>query len=339
MALNRFQSRLPQTGQRSCHDSDGLIIDCANSGQDAEYSVGIQWPDNRFRVCGELVEDRLTDLTWTRCANPAGFPLDWQEALDYVAEMNQQQALGFDDWRMPNRRELRSLISHQTLRPPLPLDHPFTDVFGNWYWTSTTAAVAPDHAWYISLDGGRMFFGGKDQSFMLWPVRGRANDRVLQTGQNVCHDALGRVRPCAGSGADAEYPSGASWPKPRFQTVSDGVQDLLSGLVWHSDADIGEGPVSWQQALRSIHELRTATGESAWRLPNINELESLVDCSRGQPALPDQHPFQAVRDVYWSATTSLYEPDWAWALYLDKGAVGVGMKRFARFHAWAVRVC
>ncbi|MET0090290.1 MAG: hypothetical protein ABW068_09780 [Candidatus Thiodiazotropha sp.] len=76
MALNRFQSRLPQTGQRSCHDSDGLIIDCANSGQDAEYNAGIQWPDNRFRVRGELVEDRLTDLTWTRCANPAGFPLD-----------------------------------------------------------------------------------------------------------------------------------------------------------------------------------------------------------------------------------------------------------------------
>lgn len=42
-------------------------------------------------------------------------------------------------------------------------------------------------------------------------------------------------------------------------------------------------------------------------------------------------------DVYWSSTTSLYEPDWAWALYLDKGAVGVGQKTQAIFHVWIVR--
>jgi hypothetical protein len=33
----------------------------------------------------------------------------------------------------------------------------------------------------------------------------------------------------------------------------------------------------------------------------------------------------------------MYEPDWAWALYLEKGAVGVGHKQQARFSAWAVR--
>jgi hypothetical protein len=52
--------------------------------------------------------------------------------------------------------------------------------------------------------------------------------------------------------------------------------------------------------------------------------------------LPEGHPFSDVRDVYWSSTTSLFEPDWAWALYLDKGAVGVGQKRQARFYVWAV---
>ena len=76
-----------------------------------------------------------------------------------------------------------------------------------------------------------------------------------------------------------------------------------------------------------------------WRLPNINELESLVDCGTHSLALPDGHPFNEVGDVYWSSTTSLYEPDWAWALYLDKGAVGVGQKTYARFRVWAVRSC
>jgi len=50
----------------------------------------------------------------------------------------------------------------------------------------------------------------------------------------------------------------------------------------------------------------------AWRLPNINELESLVDCGQYNPALPMHHPLTAVQNIYWSSTTSLYEPDWAW---------------------------
>jgi len=39
-----------------------------------------------------------------------------------------------------------------------------------------------------------------------------------------------------------------------------------------------------------------------------------------------------VREAYWSSTTGTYEPDWARALYLDKGAVGVGQKAGAHFH-------
>jgi len=65
-------------------------------------------------------------------------------------------------------------------------------------------------------------------------------------------------------------------------------------------------------------------------------LESLVDSSTHSPALPGNHPFAEVREVYWSSTTSFYEPDWAWALYLEKGALGVGVKANRTFHAWPV---
>jgi hypothetical protein len=44
-----------------------------------------------------------------------------------------------------------------------------------------------------------------------------------------------------------------------------------------------------------------------------------------------------IQDGYWSSTTSTYEPDWAWALYLDKGAIGVGQKRGKHFHVMALR--
>ena len=81
----------------------------------------------------------------------AEFPLAWKEALDHIATMNRDKALGFTDWRLPNRRELRSLMSHQTRKPALPEGHPFVNVFSGWYWTSTTAAINTAYAWYIHM--------------------------------------------------------------------------------------------------------------------------------------------------------------------------------------------
>ncbi len=62
-----------------------------------------------------------------------------------------------------------------------------------------------------------------------------------------------------------------------------------------------------------------------------------MDYHHACPALPPGVPLTQVRDAYWSSTTSVYEPDWAWALYLDKGAIGVGQKKGRYFHVMAVR--
>ena len=75
-----------------------------------------------------------------------------------------------------------------------------------------------------------------------------------------------------------------------------------------------------------------------WHLPTINELASLVDCDAHSPALPAGHPFIGLQDGYWSATTSFFECDWAWVLYLDKGACGVGHKPGRTFFLWPVGV-
>jgi hypothetical protein len=183
--------------------------------------------------------------------------MTWQEALHWVDKINSEQTYGFSDWRLPNRRELRSLVSHQTRRPPLPEHHPFVNVYLSWYWTSTTAAIAPDHAWYVSMDGACMFYGGKDQSFMVWPVRGQGN--TLQgTGQKECYDARGLGVTCAGSGQDGEFKVGIAWPEPRFFCEADGVIDQLTGLRWLRHADLTTGPVSWLEALAAVEAFRRA---------------------------------------------------------------------------------
>ncbi|RMD67716.1 MAG: DUF1566 domain-containing protein [Gammaproteobacteria bacterium] len=154
----------------------------------------------------------------------------------------------------------------------------------------------------------------------------------LQTGQRRCFDARGRPIPCPGTGQDGELQKGLPWPSPRFEDLGDKVIDRLTGLAWRRSADLTRGPVSWEEALAAVKGLG-----KGWRLPNINELESLVDADASSPALPPDAPFDDVREAYWSSTTSAFEPDWAFALYLDKGAVGVGQKPGRHFFVWAVR--
>jgi hypothetical protein len=326
-----------QTGQITCHDANGREIPCRGTGHDGELRRGAAWLFPRFEPRGDTVLDRLTGLEWAGNANLPEFPLFWQDALDYVSSMNRKQAFGHRDWRLPNRRELRSLISYQTKKPPLPAGHPFRNVFPSWYWTSTTAAVNPSFAWYIHMEGARMFYGHKEESHLCWPVRGQSHGIFPATGQTRCYDAMGQTVSCENSGQDPEYRYGFPWPEPRFEVNEEYAVDRLTGLRWRKEAEMTGREVSWEEAFEAIKTLKEhAENGLHWRLPNVNELESLVDCGSHNPALPAGHPFEPVHEAYWSSTTSMFEPDWAWVLYANKGALGVGHKAGRYFHVWAV---
>jgi hypothetical protein len=228
----------------------GRMIDCAGSGQDAEFKRGASWPASRFEVLENAVLDRLTGLVWTKNAAITEFPLTWQEALDHIAAMNRDSVSGSSDWRLPNRRELRSLMSHQARQPALPEGHPFVNVFSGWYWTSTTAAINTAYAWYIHMEGARMFYGRKDQFFLLWPVRGGGDAILPATGQTRCYDVQGQLISCAGSGQDGESHSGVPWPEPRFEEAGSMVVDRLTNLCWRASADLSGKPSTWEGALK-----------------------------------------------------------------------------------------
>ena len=324
------------TGQDRCYDVRGREVPCAGTGQDGETRSGLGLA-LRFEVKGELVYDRLTGLFWPRKASLFEFPMNWEEALSALKGLNQEGFLGFSDWRLPNRRELRSLVFFQAKNPVLPPGHPFEGVFHGWYWTSTTAAINPRYAWNVHFGGGRMFYSHKEDERMVWPVRGIF--RLPATGQVSCYDFQGQKIPCAGSGQDGELRSGLPWPKPRFEAQEEVVLDRLTGLFWTRRADLAPGLTTWEEAFEVVKNLnqRGWGGFSDWRLPNINELESLVDAEYHSPALPADHPFEGVQEFYWSSTTSYCDPLWAWALYLTKGAVGIGLKHGPHFYVWAVR--
>ncbi|THB77012.1 MAG: DUF1566 domain-containing protein [Desulfobulbaceae bacterium] len=323
------------TGLTECFDCQGRKIDCAGSGQDAEHANFTPCPEPRFKILdNNLVLDQLTQLVWPKDANIADNILNWHEGLEWICELNGKEFFGRDDWRMPNRRELRSLIDHSCKNPALPKGHVFENVNLGWYWTSTTSTVNNRYAWYLHTEGGRMFYGNKSEFYWVWPVAGE-NKTLPRTGTNVTYDDNGKVCTSVCNGQDGDLLSGIVWPTPRFEMTIYGVLDNLTGLVWCQETFINDNPVSWDKAIEMIDCYCRDRGQQ-YRLPTINELESLVDASQHFPALPANHPFSNPREAYWSSTTSGYETDWAYVLYLNKGAVGVGYKTNHDFHVWPV---
>jgi len=294
------------TDQQTCFNGRGEVIPCASSGQDGDRQTFRPAPAERFESRGDIVNDTVTGLQWSRHANPFEFPCTWREAADLIDGMNGSRAHGRDDWRLPARRELFSIISHQCINPALPKNHPFGDVFHGYYWTATSCARLPDQAWYVHLGGARVYRGMQTGAGLAWPVAGP-----------LSHPAP---------------------PRPRFRLRNDIVEDHLTGLWWTATARIGPAQTAWEEALAAAAALNRKTygGSTGWRLPNIRELESLVDLVRHSPGLPADHPFQEIQEGYWSSTTSAYEPRYAWVLYMQDGAVGVGFKPQATFSAWAV---
>jgi hypothetical protein len=157
------------------------------------------------------------------------------------------------------------------------------------------------------MGGGRVYRGMQHGSYMVWPVAG------IESGRARIQD--------------------------RFVAREHAFFDRLTRRTWLNGTGMDIGALSWRQALgcvKRINAQKTA-GHRDWRLPGIRELESLVDLAEHSPALARACPLHRVQEGYWSATTSLYEPRYAWVLYSRDGAVGVGYKPQKDFYLLAIR--
>lgn len=173
--------KLPVTGQTTCSDTDGVTIDCANTGQDGEHQAGVAWPSPRFTVgtgeAADCVTDNLTGLMWVRAPNnlsPAS--ANW-EAADTTA--NDLSLCGYSDWRLPDVRELETLATNGVPGGASYLnDQGFVGVQETNYWTSTSRAYWGERdptqlpAWTGELDGNLFHEYSKASAKAIWPVRG-----------------------------------------------------------------------------------------------------------------------------------------------------------------------
>lgn len=188
-SLATFPAVLSKTGQNQCYKTDGgTTIDCSGTGQDGELQKGVAQANPRFTVNNGTVTDNSTGLIWLQdanCAKNSGFDADglitWAQAFSFISEVNagttncsdtSNSGSNQSDWRLPNVKELQSLIDYQNSSPVLPSTNPFTSVVSSWYWSSTSFKPTLSNAWRVTLATGYVGAAPKGTTFSVWPVRG-----------------------------------------------------------------------------------------------------------------------------------------------------------------------
>jgi hypothetical protein len=149
------------------------------TGDDGDLEKGVEKPFFKDRFTDNAdgtVTDNLTGLIWLRNANCFG-TRTWNDALIDSNGLNSGECGLTDgsvagDWRLPNRRELLSLIDDEHYNPALPSGYPFTNVQSDYYWSSTSRAEGIVAGWYVHMFDGHVYGSIKTFPSYVWPVRG-----------------------------------------------------------------------------------------------------------------------------------------------------------------------
>jgi pimeloyl-ACP methyl ester carboxylesterase len=165
-----------------------------------------------------------------------------------------------------------------------------------------------------------------------------------QTGQTKCYDTAGTEITCAGTGQDGEIRAGVPWPNPRFTPgiglEADCMIDNLTGLMWPKNGNLSNSTKNWNNAIDYVGTMNSGgglCGHSDWRLPNVNELESLFNGSSNTATWLNSQGFMYVNmNFYWSSTTSAYDTDKAWSVDMRYGD-WYGFSKTVSFCVWPVR--
>ncbi len=294
---------LVDTGQDRYYDDSGNEIYCPQIGedfygQDAQYD-GVQ-PSYQDNGDG-TVTDLVTGLIWQQ--TPTTMSFSWQEALDYCEDL---ELAGYDDWRAPSLKELFSIQNFESGWPYI--DTLIFDLAGGTvdkdqqYWASNFYYVGTTH------DGAPTAFGVNHGT---GHIKGYPSDAGGPFGNYVR-----AVR-------------GDTYGENDFVDNQNGtVTDQATSLMWQSVGT--EEGMDWEDALIYAKNLELG-GYDDWRLPNIKELQSIVDYSGVFPAI-NSTLFNCTSftneggyldyGYYWSSTSAYFglnSPEYYYAWYTAFG--------------------
>ncbi len=261
-------------------------------GKGKQLPLSSGWTDG-VRV----VLDENTGLCWEfKSPNPedvnyGGARFTFAQAEEvHAGALNAVRYGGFDDWRIPNKDELRSIFDY--CRPGSVID---TDIFGACpvgdYWTKNIYRLQPYFSWVLFSGMGSGIAKRTDAENYVLAVRG-GNDR-----------RFGEPDPS------------------RFHDNGDGtVTDEVTGLMWQKETNPRIGPKDADAACRRM----TLAGYHDWRLPNIKELNTLLNLNPDNDSwfFEDFFPIPPNEKMLHYASCGVFEGHYAWVTNFTYGYDG-----------------
>ena len=219
------------------------------------------------------VRDKVTGLTWElkqavgdlRALNNV---YSWTDAQTFVNDANNAGFCGVSDWRIPTREELLSIVDRDGGQINSIY---FNDISSSGYWTSDVDVNNPLNAWLVT-------FATANEQAQIQAKAAMAHVRLVRGNWNI-----GSSKP------DSIYDFGVSV-----------VTDKQTGLMWQMTPSAGYDFITAQnEASASL-----VGGFDDWRLPDINELSSIVAVNQTSVAFNVTAFDLNNTDVLWSSTES-----------------------------------
>lgn len=328
-------------------DAQGKVLNQAISYQESPWScirdetTGYMW---EVKTADQSLRDYRWTYTWydSRPLGNIGDPGDinsggstcfageFCNSEHYVQALNKAKLCGFDDWRLPNLYELRSIRDYGTVGavPAIDTSYFVNDPAG-LMWTDVGAESNSLKAYALRFSAvyttsTAVSAQAEYDKAILAHVRAvRGGTRVAATAPAKCLISAANPNPSL---------DGQQTPTARFIINTDGtVEDKLTGLMWKrcAEGQVNDNCVSQNadQYTSFAHVLDTAkksnfAGYLDWRVPNIKELNSIVEPLCRGPAI-NSEVFPGVSGhAYWTSSPIVQpaEAGTLWYVHFQDGA-------------------
>lgn len=263
------------------------------------------------------VTDPNTGLTWKRCMEGQTWSYGTCTGTFATYTFDQANALtgkvtfaGQSDWRMPNIRELTTIVDYTKVNPAIDLNV-FPNTAASGVWSGSPLAVDASNVWVVNFSDGGAHYNGRNYSSGVRLVRG---------GQQSFEPLNGLERPDTdyvnhGDGTTTHTPTGLMW------------QRCMLGQTWLGSTCTGTASKLRWDAAKAITS--NFAGKADWRLPTERELLSLVDYTTTEfhsPINAGLFPNDAAADV-WSDSRYASDAGFAWVVYFNFGGSTNGNRR------------
>ena len=143
-----------------------LVLQSTVFAQTCRHDIIASTPTERFTILGDgTVADGATGLTWKVCNEGQSYNVtsgdcegvattySWQGALHQAVAVNAAGFAGYDDWRLPNLKELASIVERQCIGPAANLEV-FQATPSSFFWSASPSAKIVGRSLAVDFEHG-----------------------------------------------------------------------------------------------------------------------------------------------------------------------------------------